>query len=126
MTLSLLYISRINELFSFFRYFKFDLDRFLDSLLKLNLFLNISEKKEYKNLNKNVFSKIELINLKFSYPNFAEEELKYLEITENRIRSYSSSGDYVKDQIHIIEEARKQSKEINPIILEDINLKFEL
>jgi hypothetical protein len=34
------------------------------------------------------FEKIEFQNVGFSYPNFAEIELKYLEIIENRIKSY--------------------------------------
>ncbi|MDF1682987.1 MAG: hypothetical protein P1U46_04750 [Patescibacteria group bacterium] len=53
-------------------------------------------------------------------------ELKYLEITENRIKKYSRRDEYKKDQLHLIEESRKEAKKINPLILKKINLEFEV
>jgi hypothetical protein len=43
-----MYSSRINELFNFLRYVKFDLLRFLDDLEKLNLYLDLTQVKEEK------------------------------------------------------------------------------
>jgi len=121
----LLYSDRINELFNFFRGIKFDIDRLKDNLEKLDLFLDITKTRDNKNRKLKELSRIEFTNTNFSYPNFAKEELKYLEILERRLLSYSSQESYIKDELHMIKEAREELKEENPIILEDINLVFE-
>lgn len=124
MTLVLLYAWRVNELFDFFRSLKFDFDRFKDDLSKLDLFLEITSITDIKDININDFNSISFINTNFSYPNFAKEELKYLEIIEKRIKSYSRQWEYEMDQLHLIEETRLEAKNINPIILNNINLLF--
>ena len=126
MTLTLLYVGKINELFNFIRYLKFDINDFQDSLLKLDVFLDITSKKKDKKLYLKDFNSIEFKNLHFSYPNFAKEELKYLEIVENRIKSYSwDVTEYSKNELHMIKETKKEAKQKNPIILKEINLKLE-
>jgi hypothetical protein len=121
----LLYSDRINGLFDFFRRIKFELDKLKDNLEKLGLLLDITKIKKDKNKKIDNISKIEFINTKFSYPNFAKEELKYLEILERRILSYKKSNSYIKDELFMIKEAREELKQENPIILENINLVFE-
>ncbi|MDQ7022647.1 MAG: ABC transporter ATP-binding protein [Candidatus Gracilibacteria bacterium] len=125
MTMVLMYSDRINELFNFFRTIKFDLDRLKDNLEKLDLLLDISKINKNKNKNLTDIRKIEFINTNFKYPNFAKEELKYLEILERRILSYTDNSSYIKDELYMIKEAREELKQENPIILEDINLVFE-
>jgi ABC-type multidrug transport system fused ATPase/permease subunit len=49
-------------------------------------------------------------------------ELKYLEIIENRIKSYW--GKYEENELHLIEESKKEILEKSPIILERTNLVF--
>lgn len=127
MTMTLLYVERVSSLFTFLRYIKFRINEFSDSLLKLDLFLDITKNIKSKKLYMDNFDKIKIKNLYFEYPNFAKEELKYLQIIENRIKSYSwKVSNYEKDQLHMIEEAKKESKQKNPVILKDINLEFEL
>jgi len=127
MTMALLYVWKINGLFSFFRYFKFDFYRFKYDILKLDLFLDITKLKKTKNFNLDSFSNIEFKNLNFKYPNFAKQELKYFKIIENRIKSYSwDISDYNKDQLHMVEEAKKEAKQVNSIILENISLSFNI
>ena len=126
MTMVLLYSDRISELFNFFRSIKFEIDRLKDNLEKLDLLLDMAKIKKQKNKELNKISKIEFINTNFKYPNFAKEELRYLEILERRIKSYSNNSWYVKNELHMIKEAREELKEENPIILEDINLIFEI
>jgi hypothetical protein len=93
----------------------------------LDVFLDITNKKKNKTFYLKDFNSIEFKNLSFSYPNFAKEELKYLEIVENRIKSYSSDlSSYNKDRIHMIDEARKEAKQKNQIILKNINLGLQI
>jgi len=126
MTLTLLYVSRINELFNFLRHLKFDIYEFQDNLLKLDIFLDLTSKKNNKTLHLHNFSSIEFREVSFSYPNFAKEEMKYLEIVEKRIQKLSTDlSSYDKDNLHMIEEARKESRQKNPMILENINLILE-
>ena len=125
MTMSILYIWRLEEFFTFVRSFKWELDEFKDNLLKLDLFLDLVDTSSIKKINELDFSSIKFISVDFKYPNFAETELKYLEITENRIKKYSNNWEYEKDELHLIEESRKELKKINPIILNKINLNFE-
>jgi len=113
-------------LLNFIRIFRFNINRLNDELSKLDLFLNLTEIRKIKKLYPKDITIIEVNNLNFSYPNFAKEELKYLEIIERRINSYSSKGNYEKDQLHMIEEARKESKIENPVILENINISFKV
>ena len=126
MAMVLLYSDRISELFNFFRSIKFEIDRLKDNLEKLDLLLDMAKSKKQKKKELNKISKIEFINTNFKYPNFAKEELRYLEILERRIKSYSNNSWYVKDELHMIKEAREELKEENPIILEDISLIFEI
>ena len=126
MTLALLYVSRINEVLTFFRRLKFNLNDFTDNLLKLNLFLDITEIKKDKIFSWKNIEKIEIKNMSFHYQNFAKEELKYFKIIEDRIKSYSwDKTNSEKDELHMIQEAKKEAKVINPFILKDINLIFE-
>ena len=125
MTMSILYISRLQELWAFIRISKFQLNDFKDNLLKLDLFIDLTTVKNKKTQVVKSFDSIIFKDLEFSYPNFAELELKYLEITENRIRNYSYKWEYEKDKLHLIEEARKEAKKENPIILKNINIEFE-
>lgn len=126
MTMSILYIWRLEEFFHFLRSFKWQLDSFKDNLLKLDIFLDLMNKEENNKIIVNDFNSISFRNVEFKYPNFVEVELKYLEITENRIKKYSEQGEYEKDQLHLIEESRKEAKEINPLILKKISLEFEI
>lgn len=93
MTMMLLYISRIDQILSFVRTFRFFRDRFSDDLKKLDLFLDLTDGQKrlsgekIKSL-KN-FDTISLENVEFSYPKFAKYELRYLKIIEERIKSYS-------------------------------------
>lgn len=93
MTMMLLYISRIDQILSFIRSFRFFRDRFLDDLKKLDLFLDLTDGQkrfsEEKVNNLKDFQKISLEKVEFSYPKFAKYELRYLEIIEKRIKSYS-------------------------------------
>jgi ABC-type multidrug transport system fused ATPase/permease subunit len=127
MTMVILYLGKLNQLMYFFRRFKFSIDKFKDSLSKLDLFLSITQVNNARKKKITNFDKIKFENLSFSYPNFAKNELKFLTIIENRIKSYSRSlSDYEKDQLHLIEEAKKEAKQENPIILNDINLELEI
>lgn len=126
MTLALLYVGKMNDVFNFLRYLKFYIDDFKDQLLKLDLFLDISSPKKEKTIYLSEFQKIQFDNVGFSYPNFAKEELRYLEIIENRIKSYSSLDEYRKNELHLIEESRKEVKVKNPQILENISLDFQI
>jgi len=72
------------------RHLKFHVRDFKDDLLKLDLFLQITKQKKEKRNLLDDFHIIEFKNVSFSYPNFAKEELKYLEIIENRIKSYGN------------------------------------
>jgi hypothetical protein len=111
----------------FVRRFKFFIDKFTDSLLKLNLFLNLTELSKNKRRNIKSFESVTFKDLTFSYPNFAKKELEFLTIIENRIKSYSKNAtEYEKDQLHLIEETKKEAEQENPIILDNINLKFEI
>jgi hypothetical protein len=56
--------------------------------LKLDVFLELTAEEKNKKLYLESFEKIEFQDVGFSYPNFALIELKYLEIIENRIKSY--------------------------------------
>jgi len=126
LTLILLYISRINDFMYFIRSFKFEYNHFSDNLLKLDLFLDLTEISKNKNLFKEDINKLEFKNVSFNYPNFAEKELKYIEIIENRLKSYSwKMSDYEKDQLHIIQEAKKDIQIKPPTILNNINIVFE-
>ncbi len=111
----------------FVRRFKFGIDKLKDSLLKLNLFLNLTEVSNEKRKNIKSFETITFKDLSFSYPNFAKKELEFLTIIENRIKSYSKNiSEYEKDQLHLIEETKKEAEHENPIILDNINLNFEI
>jgi ABC-type multidrug transport system fused ATPase/permease subunit len=111
----------------FVRSFRFFIDRVIDSLLKLNIFLNLTEVTEKKRKNIKSFNKIEFKNVTFSYPNFAKKELEFLIIIENRIKAYSkNNNEYEKDQLHLIEETKKEAEQKSPIILNKINLNFEI
>lgn len=126
LTLILLYISRINDFMYFIRSFKFEYNHFSDNLLKLDLFLDLTEISKNKNLFKEDINKLEFKNVSFNYLNFAEKELKYIEIIENRLKSYSwKMSDYEKDQLHIIQEAKKDIQIKPPTILNNINIVFE-
>jgi len=92
MAMVLLYSDRISELFNFFRSIKFEIDRLKDNLEKLDLLLDMAKSKKQKKKELNKISKIEFINTNFKYPNFAKEELRYLEILERRIKSYSNNS----------------------------------
>jgi hypothetical protein len=105
---------------------RFIFNSFYDRLLKLDLFLDLTQVKKNKKLFIKTFNKIECKNLSFAYPNFAKEELKYLEIIENRIKSYNTNDTYDKDQLHLIEEAKKEAKVRNMNILDNISLRFEV
>lgn len=107
------------------RHLKFRVRDFQDDLLKLDLFLQITKQKKEKRNLLDDFHIIEFKNVSFSYPNFAKEELKYLEIIENRIKSYGNIWDYGKDELHMIEEAKNEAKQTPPMILKNINLSFE-
>ena len=126
MTMVLLYTSRINGFLDFIRWLRFIFNSFYDRLLKLDLFLDLTQVKKNKKLFIKTFNKIECKNLSFAYPNFAKEELKYLEIIENRIKSYNTNDTYDKDQLHLIEEAKKEAKVRNMNILDNISLRFEV
>ena len=126
MTMSILYIWRLEEFFHFLRSFRWQLDDFKDNLLKLDIFLDLMNKEQKEKKSINDFKLITFTDVEFKYPNFAEMELKYLKITENRIKRYSEQGEYEKDQLHLIEESRKEAKKINPLILKKINLEFEI
>ena len=127
MTMVMLYVWRINNLMYFVRSFRFFIDRVIDSLLKLNIFLNLTEVTEKKRKNIKSFNKIEFKNVTFSYPNFAKKELEFLIIIENRIKAYSkNNNEYEKDQLHLIEETKKEAEQKSPIILNKINLNFEI
>ncbi|PID83911.1 hypothetical protein CSB09_03710 [Candidatus Gracilibacteria bacterium] len=129
MTMMLLYISRIDQILSFVRTFRFFRDRFSDDLKKLDLFLDLTDGQKrlsgekIKSL-KN-FDTISLENVEFSYPKFAKYELRYLKIIEERIKSYSRIGSAEKNELHAIEEARKDLQEISPKILQGVDLIFE-
>lgn len=127
MTMVILYLWKLNQLMYFFRRFKFSINKFTDSLLKLDLFLSVTEVNNTRKNNIDDFNKITFKNLSFSYPNFAKNELKFLTIIENRIKSYSwVLSDYEKDQLHLIEEAKKEARLENSLILTDINLELEV
>ncbi|MDF1682986.1 MAG: hypothetical protein P1U46_04745 [Patescibacteria group bacterium] len=51
MTMSILYISRLEEFFIFIRTLRWKLDEFKDNLLKLDIFLDlINKEKQQKNI----------------------------------------------------------------------------
>jgi hypothetical protein len=51
--------------------------------------------------------------------------LKFLEISENRIKSYSSESEYGKNELTMIADAKKEAMQENSIILENINLRLQ-
>lgn len=125
MTMTLLYVTRMGELFHFLRVFKFRLDEFKDDLLKLDVFLDITKTEKNKISIPKWFDQISFEKVVFKYPNFAEYELKYLEIVENRIKSYTWESEYTKNELHMIQESKKEALEENPIIFKSIDIKFQ-
>lgn len=125
MTMALLYINRLQDFISDLWYSRFRLNNFFDQLLKLDLFLNLCEWRYEKKLEIKKFNKISFKNVSFQYPSFYEQELKYLNILENRIKSYSSKWEYEKKELHLIKESREQAKIKNENILNNVNLTFE-
>lgn len=127
MTLTVLYVQKINDMISFFRRFKFGIIELKESLWYLNLFLEITEKNKNKNIFLEDLKKIEFKNVGFSYPNFIKHELKFLEIFEKALKEYwLDKTTYSKEWFHMIEEARKTINQNPPVILKDIDLKFEV
>jgi ABC-type multidrug transport system fused ATPase/permease subunit len=125
MTMALLYVSRLDGVFSYLRDFKINFHRQQDMLKKLDLFLQFTEKKEKKSWIMWRIQSIFIKNLRFTYPNVSEKELKYFEILEKRILRYKWKRDsYDEDSLFMIQEARSQLKVKNPEILSDINMEL--
>lgn len=127
MTLTLMYSSRIKELLNFIKNFSFLKNNFIDDLLKLNLFLEITDYKEESFIQPKDFRDIEFKNVSFSYPNFAKYESKYLDIIENRIKSYNPKDidEYQANELHLISQTRKELETKNPMILSKVNILFQ-
>lgn len=125
MTMTILYVDRINSLIYFFRRVRFQFIEFKENLWYLNLFLDITEPKVWKDAYKDDFKTLEFKNVSFSYPNFVNHEIKYLEIFEKTLKAYGRKTEYSEEWLFEIEEARKTLHEKPPIILKNINLKFE-
>lgn len=88
MTMTIMYVSRINTIFGFLRMLKFSTNNFVDNLKKLDVFLDITEPNKHKTQSLENFRCVSFENVVFSYPNFAKYELKYLTIIEERVKSY--------------------------------------
>lgn len=102
---------------------------FLDKLLKLDLFLKITQADEDKNIeNIGKIEKIEFQDTKFKYPNFAEQELKYLEIQENAVNRFKNryNKDNYEKEMAIIKKARKEINFESPEILKWVNATFQV
>ena len=126
MTMGLLYVSKINWVFSYFREFKFYSDSILDNLSKLDLFLSLTRQKSSRNTNLNDFSSIELKNVTFKYPSVSEQELKFFKIIEDRINSYKGKlSEYNEEELHMVKEAIEMWKQENKEVLKWIDLYFE-
>lgn len=121
MTMTLLYAEKIESFLRFLRFFPEKIRLLLDNLSGFDIFLDITEPKNHKNIFKENFSKIIFKNVGFSYPKFAEVELKFLEISERRMRR---DGENL--EIEMIEEARKKLDLPSQKILENVNLEFEI
>lgn len=124
MAMSVVYISRIESIVWDLFSSRLHYNRFVDSLLKFWLFLDLSKETVSKDKILTNIDKIEVSNLGFSYPNFAEIEIRYLTIMENRIKSYKNDREY-EDQLAEIEDSKKELEVIPPVILNEVNFTFE-
>lgn len=126
MTMALLYISRLESVLSYIREFRFESNRILDMLLKLDLFLWLTDKKIIRTKELEGIKNIEIKNLSFTYPNTSQEELKYFEIIERRIKSYKWwQTRYYENELDMIEEARRTVSIQNQQVLWWINISFQ-
>ncbi|MCP4523067.1 MAG: ABC transporter ATP-binding protein [Candidatus Gracilibacteria bacterium] len=126
MTMSLLYVSRLDSIFTYIREFRFHLNHMQDMLKGLDLFLDFTENTVQGNDLIGSVGKVQIKNLTFAYPNVSEKELRYFDILEKRIQSYKGKKDsYDEDQLFMIQEAREQLKVKNPEILQNIHLDLE-
>lgn len=126
MTMTLLYTSKISQAFNFFRRLKIDMNEVFDELEKLDIFLSITEKTDTKQISEKNFAKISFENVKFSYPNLAKYEVRFLEIIEKRLEKLAGNNQWDRNDLHAIQEAKKDVSEASPVILENVNLAFEV
>lgn len=86
MTMTLLYIEKIESFLRFIAFLPRKTQEILDDLAQFDIFLEITEEKENKNISEKKFTQISFQDVSFSYPKFAEIELKFLKISERRMR----------------------------------------
>lgn len=128
MTLWILYISRIEGIVREVMSLRFSIANTIDNLKKVDLFLDLSEIAKGKRENISSIENINIENLNFSYPKFAEIEIKYLKILEDRLERLwenMKGGEEYDDTLHYIQEAKDDLKAEAPVILKDANLNFE-
>lgn len=124
MTMTLLYIEKIQSVFDYLRRVYFDFWDLHEGLMKFDLFLDLTENKNPNAISHKNFAKISFKNVKFSYPNFAKHELRYLQILEETIKRFSSKRD-MEDEIAEIAETKKELSESMPLILRGVDMEFE-
>jgi ABC-type bacteriocin/lantibiotic exporter with double-glycine peptidase domain len=127
MTMSIMYVSRIEDFFSYLVYIIPQFRSFSDSVRKFEIFLSIAAHGE--TLKQEKFQEeIEAVRIKrltFRYPKMVQEELQFINIAIDRIKQYSSKADDQDlDELHMLENLRKEAEHPSPIVLRNITIEF--
>lgn len=127
MTMTVMYTKQIrNVIHELFRSW-IDRNQMIDDLAKLELFLSMTSKSGQDRTEDILLpiKHISLENVTFQYPKAIEAELDFINIEIKRIESYKRRESWRLDELHILKEAKAEIESPNPVVLLDIDLRFE-
>ncbi len=96
-----------------------------EKLASLELYLTATHQTNTDIVSTVSYDRIDIQHLTFRYPSFSEFELAFFDILLRKISKSVHQTDYELNQLHSIQEAKKNAMTINPLILKDVSLHFQ-